>query len=454
MPQKQTDRQTAARVPEAEQPYPVPDNWAWVELQTCFAIVSEKIDPQIDHVLPYVGLEHIKKGAGLLALGQSDEVKSTKTAFKKNDVLYGKLRPYLDKHFVADINGICSTDILVLRANQHSSAPFLNYYFSVPCVIQYAIEHSHGIHLPRVSPKDIGKMPLPLPPIAEQRRIVAKLDALLGKLRTARDLLDAARDSFALRRAAILHKAFSGQLTAAWRKEHPDLARPEFEECQEQPYKLPETWKWIRLEELCVLITKGSSPKWQGIDYTDDPNQVLFITSENVRNGYLVLEEKQKFLELGFNDIQKRSILEKGDVLLNIVGASIGRAAIFDLDHLANINQAVSLIRLRDKQFNVYVNDYLNSSVAQQYYSENKVDVARANLSLKDVANIPLPLPPIEEEREIVRRLDALLTHEAEAAALLDMDEHLDLLEQSILARAFRGELGTRDPADAPAVIG
>ena len=453
MPRKQIDRQTAARVPDAEQPYPVPDNWAWVELQTCFAIVSEKIDPQIDHVLPYVGLEHIKKGAGLLALGQSDEVKSTKTAFKKNDVLYGKLRPYLDKHFVADIDGICSTDILVLRANQHSSAPFLNYYFSVPCVIQYAIEHSHGIHLPRVSPKDIGKMPLPLPPLAEQRRIVAKLDALLGKLRAARDLLDAARDSFALRRAAILHKAFSGQLTAAWRKEHPDLTRPDFEECQEQPYKLPETWKWIRLEELCVLITKGSSPKWQGIDYTDDPNQVLFITSENVRNGYLVLEEKQKFLKLGFNDIQKRSILEKGDVLLNIVGASIGRAAIFDLDHLANINQAVSLIRLRDKQFNVYVNDYLNSSVAQQYYSENKVDVARANLSLKDVANIPLPLPPIEEEREIVRRLDALLTHEAEAAALLDMDERLDLLEQSILARAFRGELGTRDPADAPAVV-
>ena len=78
-----------------------------------------------------------------------------------------------------------------------------------------------------------------MPPLAEQRRIVAKLDSLLGKLRAARDLIDAARESFALRRAAILHKAFSGHLTAEWRKEHPDLARPEFEECQEQPYKIP-----------------------------------------------------------------------------------------------------------------------------------------------------------------------------------------------------------------------
>ena len=77
---------------------------------------------------------------------------------------------------------------------------------------------------------------------------------------------------------------------------------------------------------------------------------------------------------------------------------------------------------------------------------------AQPNINADLIEGLPLPLAPLEEQREIVRRLDALLTHEAEAAALLDMDERLDLLEQSILARAFRSELGTRDPADAPAL--
>ena len=456
MPRKQIDRQTAARVPDAEQPYPVPDNWAWVELQTCFAIVSEKIDPQIDHVLPYVGLEHIKKGAGLLALGQSDEVKSTKTAFKKNDVLYGKLRPYLDKHFVADIDGICSTDILVLRANQHSSAPFLNYYFSVPCVIQYAIEHSHGIHLPRVSPKDIGKMPLPLPPLAEQRRIVATLDSLLGKLRAARDLLDAARDSFALRRAAILHKAFSGQLTAAWRKEHLDLARPEFEECQEQPYKLPETWKWVNWEHL--LANKKHSLK-RG-PFGSAIKKIFFVPQ-----GYKVYEQQNAIyndFSLGtyyINDEKYQELIgfkvEPGDLIVSCSG-TIGKIAEVPQNAPAGIiNQALLKITLDPQKVMTpfFLNLFESLDFQNRMLSHTHGSAIRNISSVGDLKRLGIPLPQIEEQREIVRRLDALLTHEAEAAALLDMDEHLDLLEQSILARAFRGELGTRDPADAPAVV-
>ena len=431
MPQKQPDRQTAARVPDAEQPYPVPDNWAWVELQTCFAIVSEKIDPQIDHVLPYVGLEHIKKGAGLLALGQSDEVKSTKTAFKKNDVLYGKLRPYLDKHFVADIDGICSTDILVLRANQHSSAPFLNYYFSVPCVIQYAIEHSHGIHLPRVSPKDIGKMPLPLPPLAEQRRIVAKLDALLGKLRAARDLLDAARDSFALRRAAILHKAFSGQLTAAWRAEHNKL----------------HDWATLPLGRLCQTIQYG---------YTESASQDAigpkFLRITDIQD-HQVDWETVPFCQIAPHDLEKYR-LRSYDIVVARTGATTGKS--FLINDPPEAVFASYLIRLTIDSATAMPQFVWYAMQTVDYWiqiTENKCGLAQPGVNGRKLAGIRFPVPPIEEQREIVRRLDALLTHEAEAAALLDMDERLDLLEQSILARAFRGELGTRDPADAPAVV-
>ncbi len=119
------------------------------------------------------------------------------------------------------------------------------------------------------------------------------------------------------------------------------------------PFEIPENWCWCRLGELAEIITKGSSPSWQGINYVDEG--ILFVTSENVGDEELLLS-KRKFLEQKFNEIQPRSILQKGDILTNIVGASIGRTAIFDLDiKNANINQAVALIRLKNKQLNSYI---------------------------------------------------------------------------------------------------
>ena len=119
---------------------------------------------------------------------------------------------------------------------------------------------------------------------------------------------------------------------------------------EEIPFEIPENWCWCRLGELAEIITKGSSPSWQGINYVD--KGILFVTSENVGDEELLLS-KRKFLEQKFNEIQPRSILQKGDILTNIVGASIGRTAIFDLDiKNANINQAVALIRLKNKQLN------------------------------------------------------------------------------------------------------
>src|SRR5690606_13813992 len=103
-------------------------------------------------------------------------------------------------------------------------------------------------------------------------------------------------------------------------------------------------WEVRSLGSLSCLITKGSSPTWQGVKYVDDNSQILFITSENVRDGFINISEP-KYLERKFNEIQPRSKLKKGDLLINIVGASIGRAAIFDIDADANINQAVALVR-------------------------------------------------------------------------------------------------------------
>lgn len=132
---------------------------------------------------------------------------------------------------------------------------------------------------------------------------------------------------------------------------------------------------------MCERITKGSSPKWQGIAYIDTPG-ILFVTSENV-GEYQILLEQPKYVEEKFNTKDKKSILRAGDVLTNIVGASIGRTAVFDRDDVANINQAVCLIRCESEVLNNFFLTYLlNSPVFKGVLHDNEVDNARANLSL------------------------------------------------------------------------
>ena len=180
---------------------------------------------------------------------------------------------------------------------------------------------------------------------------------------------------------------------------------------EEIPYQIPANWRWERLGAISSLITKGSSPNWQGVNYTDASNGVLFITSENV-DSFKLRWHNKKYVERKFNDIEPRSILQKNDVLMNLVGASIGRVAYFDLDEIANINQAVCLIRL------VGINSYLNlkylllffnSQTCISYMFDKQVDNARANLSMTNVSKFLIPIPPITQQKRIVARVDQLM---------------------------------------------
>lgn len=167
----------------------------------------------------------------------------------------------------------------------------------------------------------------------------------------------------------------------------------------------------MRLGSVCQLITKGSSPKWQGIKYVANDG-ILFITSENVGVKNIILKEK-KYVEKKFNEIEPRSILKYNDILMNIVGASIGRTALYSINEIANINQAVCLIRLLDgikNQFFIeYLLYFLNSSICLKYMEDKKVDCARANLSMGNISNFLIPLPPIKEQERIVAKLSEIM---------------------------------------------
>lgn len=255
---------------------------------------------------------------------------------------------------------------------------------------------------------------IPLPPLAEQKRIVAVLD-----------------------------EAFEGiDLALAAATQNLKNARELFETTLNTTFtQKGEGWVDVKLEDITERITKGSSPKWQGISYVQEPG-ILFVTSENVGVNRMIYK-KTKFVEGAFNDKDKKSILKRGDVLTNIVGASIGRTAIFDRDEVANINQAVCLIRcILDRISNSYLSFVLNSPFFRHILHENEVDNARANLSLTFFKNLVVPLPPIAEQSKVVSEIKAIedQTQRLEGLYQQKIDALKDL-KQSLLQRAFAGEL-------------
>lgn len=268
-----------------------------------------------------------------------------------------------------------------------------------------------GTTFKAVSGKVLRDVSFPLAPLPQQRRIVEAIELQLGRLDAAVARLQGAKARLKRYKQAVLKAAYD-----------------QFE-------KRP-------LEELASVITKGASPSWQGVKYVKDSSQTLFVTSENVREGFLDLSEP-KYVENSFNELQKRSMLKHGDVLLNIVGASIGRAAIYDRYDLANTNQAVCLIRTTEDLDNGFLCNYLNSEEAKTYYSRNQVDVARANLSLKDVRELPVPFASIEQQRAFKDLVDGQLGSANEMEATLDAQLlQATRLRQAVLKRAFEGRLG------------
>ena len=185
--------------------------------------------------------------------------------------------------------------------------------------------------------------------------------------------------------------------------------------------------EYKRLEEYSILITKGASPKWQGLDYQN--KGVLFVTSENVREGYIDLT-KAKYLDTKINEILPRSVLKRGDILINIVGASIGRAAIYDHDYLANINQAVALVRTKNINKDFLIT-YLNSEQALGMYKDMKKGGARDNLSLKNVSDLQIPRASISTQESystFLQQLDKSKFRAKKCLKLFSYMRHLRII--------------------------
>ena len=249
---------------------------------------------------------------------------------------------------------------------------FLGLFFQSPSYRRKISALAQGANINNIKNEHIDNLQLAIYSEREQRQIIERLTRVITIIHARKDELS----------------------------KLDELIKARFVEMFGDPISNPRNLEIESLGELSCLITKGASPSWQGFSYTEDTSQTLFVTSENVREGYIDLSNP-KYIEDGFNEKQKRSILHYGDFLINIVGASIGRAAQFLYDCKANINQAAALVRLNDKRIrNKYLLIYLNSEKAQQMYNSMKSDTGRANLSLQDISNLSILIPPISEQIE------------------------------------------------------
>jgi len=333
--------------------------------------------------------------------------------------------------------------------------------------------------VPSVRKGDVEGIGLALPPLAEQRRIVAKLDALTARTAHARADLDRIPALAAGYKQAVLAKAFSGELTAEWRTDKSNLmsaravraavreswlaaqapisrrrgpiADPETGRKPLELGPLPDTWVQMDLASVtdpARLIQYGILKPGDHID-----GGVPYVKVMNIKGGVVELDKIRRTTP-EIHEAYRRSSLREGDLLLTIRG-TVGRLAEVpaELDG-GNITQDSVRIAVLPVVSRRFIYWFMHSPAAQEYFRANQKGVAVRGINVGDVRPMEVPVCSREEQDEIVRRVDHAmveidrLTAEAAAARRL-----LDRLDQAILAKAFRGELVPQDPADEPASV-
>ena len=432
------EKLSQALLPREEWPYELPKGWVWTRIETCVKVSKEKTDDFRNPLLKYIGLENFESNKGIISFSSASNVKSTKNVFHSGQILYGKLRPYLNKHDIVDFEGICSTDILVIDTLNICIPSYFNSYLDLDQFIAYAIQNSKGINLPRVNENTIMQAAFPLPPLPEQQRIVARIESLFAKLDAARDKLQQVLDTQEARRAAILHKAFTGQLTGhkgsaecRGKREEEGLQNPEGTEF------VPEGWKNIELKDCIQLLSGQDFPRNK---YNDENEGIPYITgASNFLNNHVIINRWTSTPTV---------IAKENDILLVCKGSGYGKVCIADFQE-AHIARQIMALRP-----NAFINNRFLYYYLQNMYKtlRNQGQGLIPGISRKVVLNLNITLPPLDEQQKIVQFLDRFDRQNDKVNTLIQQSlSQIDLLKKSILARAFRGQLGTQDPSDPDA---
>jgi len=362
--------------------------------------------------LPYIGMENIEGGTGCFHGSlESRDVKSNTFHFKPTHLLYGRLRPYLNKVLLPEVEGHCSTEIFPIQTKAGLQKKFLFYWLTSTLIVDKINKTCTGARMPRANFKEVLKFNFPLPPLEEQKRIVA-----------------------------ILDEAFEGiEKAVANAEKNLVNARQLFESYLNSIFtKKGEGWRKNMLSEICVgKITDGThqTPKYFNEGH-------IFLSSKNVTSGLIDWENVKYLDDRQHMEMQKRLSPQINDILLAKNGTT-GVAAIVDKDIIFDIYVSLALLRPSEKIIPRFLWHFINSPVAKKQFNKRLKGIGVPNLHLKEIREVVISYPEkLAEQEAMVTDLDKLLEYRNRLEEICQKKlTALAELKQSILQKAFSGEL-------------
>ena len=475
-----------AIIPKEEEPYKVPDNWVWTRLgniteKNQYGYTAKSSNQGEVKYLRITDIQDNKVVWNDVPYCEIKEDEFEKFKLKKDDIVIARTGATTGKSFlIKEINhkSVFASYLIRVRGIKVLSE-YLWDYMNANIYWQQITEFSSGIAQPGVNAQKLENLLIPLPPIDEQKRIVNKLDYFFDKIQKVKEIIEEVKEKNEARKESILSKAFTGELTAKWRadnnytdvdillkniedekqnliKEKVIKRPPKMEPLTEKDFFLdiPKNWKYVKLNDIAFVT------KLAGFEYTKNiyPNLVNkgipLFKGKNVQNGKIVYEFESYIPEEISNELI-RSQINKKCLLTPYVG-TIGNVALFDGDFKAHLGSNVGKIELFNN-FNQnileeYMLYYFRSCYGLAQLKKHKKATAQESISIEAIRDCVVIIPPIEEQKEIVRILDNIFTKENLINELISLEDKIQALEKSILDKAFRGELGTNSKDDIEAM--
>jgi type I restriction enzyme S subunit len=361
--------------------------------------------------LPYVGLEHIESHtARFIGSSEAQPVKSSTFRFSEEHVLYGRLRPYLNKALAPDFEGHCSTEIFPLKPSPELSREYLLFWLLADETCDRINATCTGARMPRAQMNDVLGFEIPVPPLAEQQRIVGLLDEAFEGLATAKanaeKNLQNARALFESHLQSVFTQRGSG-----WVEKH--------------------------LKEVCEKITDGThqTPK-----YFDEG--IVFLSSRNVTSGTIDWDRIKYIDTKQHLEMHKRVAPRLNDILLAKNGTT-GVAAIVDRDTTFDIYVSLALLRALPVMRPRFLLHFINSPAAKMQFNKRLKGIGVPNLHLEEIREVRLAFPAdLEDQDRVVDELDDLRKETQRLARLYEQKlAALEALKKSLLHQAFTGKL-------------
>lgn len=437
------ERLQAALVPDWERPYKLPGNWCWTRMQEIAqwgsgGTPSRKVSEYYNGDISWVKTGELN----------DDYIFETEEHITQEAISHSSAKIYPTDTVVIAMYGatIGKVGILGIPAatNQACACAIVKPSTDYKYLFYYAqsqkddfIKKGKGGAQPNISQEIIKFHQFPLPPLAEQQRIVDRIESLFTKLDEAKEKAQAVVDSFETRKAAILHKAFTGELSAKWREEH-DVGM--------------ESWE----KHLLSTVSSLQTGLMKGKKYTGKTVELPYLRVANVQDGFLRLDEIKK-IDVEENAISRYS-LAVGDVLFTEGGDfdKLGRGTVWEGQIKNCLHQNhIFVVRPNPEVLNPYFLSYqAGSRYGKAYFlSCSKQTTNLASINSTQLKNFPVLIPSMMEQEVIIRLLDSSLEKEQQTKNIAEsVLDQIDLMKKSILARAFRGELGTNDPSEESAV--